>query len=126
MRKALGVFVVGLFLGMFGVSAQAELPKSGKYSLYYSWHAIGHMIPLAEGFVLSSGSAWGVVINRATIKNCAHDNNTTTAHNAVVSSAAARTNRNKAASVAAAASAAGNRAAHSFTPNAFKLAAISQ
>jgi len=64
MNKALVVFVIGLSLGMFGVSAQAQLAKSGKYSLYYSWHAIGQMIPLAEGFVLNSGSAWGVVINR--------------------------------------------------------------
>ncbi len=48
MRKALVVFIVGLSLGMFGVSAHAQLPKSGKYSLYYSWHATGQMIPLAE------------------------------------------------------------------------------
>ena len=64
MRKALGVFVVGLSLAMFGVSAQAQMPKSGKYSLYFAWHAIGTMIPLAEGFVVSSGSTWGVLINR--------------------------------------------------------------
>ena len=64
MRKALVVLVTGLSLGLFCISAQAQLAKSGKYSLYYSWHAIGQMIPLAEGFVLNSGSAWGGLINR--------------------------------------------------------------
>lgn len=64
MRKAIGVVVTGLTLGMFGINAQAELPKFGKASLYYSWHATGQMISLADGFVLNSGSAWGVVINR--------------------------------------------------------------
>jgi len=64
MRKALGVLVAGLSLGMFCVNAQAQLPKAGKASLYYSWHAIGQMVPLAEGFVLTSASAWGVLINR--------------------------------------------------------------
>ena len=64
MRKAIGVVVTGLSLGMFGINAQAELPKLGKASLYYSWHAIGQMVPLADGFVLNSASAWGVLINR--------------------------------------------------------------
>lgn len=64
MIKILGVLVVGLSLSIFGVNAQAQLPKSGKYSLYYSWHAIGQMTPLAEGFVVNSGSAWGGLINR--------------------------------------------------------------
>ncbi len=64
MRKAIGILVTGLSLSLSGVGAQADHHKSGKASLYYSWHAIGHMIPLAEGFALNSGSAWGVVINR--------------------------------------------------------------
>lgn len=29
MRKAIGVVVTGLSLGMFGINAQAELPKLG-------------------------------------------------------------------------------------------------
>lgn len=64
MRKALVILMAGLSLGMLCVNAQAQLPKAGKASLYYSWHAIGTMIPLADGFALSSGSAWGGLINR--------------------------------------------------------------
>jgi len=64
MRNAIGIFAVGLFLATVGFGAQAQIPKSGKYSLYYSWHAIGTTINLAEGFALNSGSAWGGLINR--------------------------------------------------------------
>jgi len=64
MRKTLGVVMVGLALAAIGVSAQAQLPKSGRYSVYYSWHAIGTTVPLADGFALNSASAWGGLINR--------------------------------------------------------------
>lgn len=65
MRIAHWMSILGAVLAMAISPAQAQLAKSGKVSLYYSWHAVGHMIPLAEGFALNSGSAWGVVINKA-------------------------------------------------------------
>jgi len=52
MIKVLGVLAAALCFGTFSINAHAELPKSGKVSLYYSWHAFGHMVPLAEGFVV--------------------------------------------------------------------------
>jgi hypothetical protein len=64
MKKAMNLMAVLFGLAILCAGAQAQMPKSGKASLYYSWHARGQMISLGEGFALNSGSAWGVVINR--------------------------------------------------------------
>jgi len=53
-----------LLAGSLFVSAAQADHHGGRASLYYSWHAVGHSIALADGTALNSGSAWGVLINR--------------------------------------------------------------
>jgi len=57
------VVVAMLVIGA-SAHAQGQLAKSGKFSVYYAWHAIGQIVPLADGFAANSASAWGVLINR--------------------------------------------------------------
>ena len=58
-------WIAALLAAGLACTAQAQqLPKQGKYSAYYAWHAIAQGIPLGEGFGVNSGSAWGGLINR--------------------------------------------------------------
>ncbi len=54
--------LVSLYIG--SDDARAQQAKQGQYSVYFSWHAVGRMNAMAEGYAITSATAWGVLINR--------------------------------------------------------------
>ena len=63
MRKALVVFVTGLSLGLFCISAQAQLPKSGTISFQTGYQVKSDAFTVADKHMQGHGTAFGVTFN---------------------------------------------------------------
>src|SRR5881392_3823699 len=56
---------IALVLVSGWTAAEAQLAKSGSYTVYYAWHGKGERITAEKGqFVLGGTSAHGVLINK--------------------------------------------------------------
>jgi hypothetical protein len=65
MRKGVGIIAAGLAVAFAcGASHAQQLPKSGTFSLFSGWKAVGETAQVAEGRVLGWGSFYGVTFNQ--------------------------------------------------------------